>query len=52
MLFSGNRKGHDVFDRQTKMPKGCRTMAEDIENLLGKGILDKSSRDKAIEELS
>ncbi|MFC1677870.1 type IV pilus twitching motility protein PilT [Planctomycetota bacterium] len=44
-------QGRDVFDRKTPLPQGCRTIAQDIENLCREGIIDQETRDKALIEL-
>jgi len=44
-------QGHDIFDRKTPLPDGCRTIAEDVERLLSEGIITEEVRDKALAEL-
>ena len=38
----------DVFDRETPLPDGCQTIAEDIQQLYNDEIISKNTRDAAL----
>ena len=42
---------HDIFDRKTPLPDGCRTIAEDIEKLHSEGVINEKIMAKALDEL-
>ena len=45
-------EGRDIYERQTPMPDGCQTMAENVEKLCQSGIISKDICEKALAEIN
>jgi len=44
-------EGRDIYERQTPLPNGCRTIAANIEKLYRDGIIGKDVCEKALAEI-